>query len=40
MSGKALRETLTALGVIASMAFVGWEIRQSNVQEPPLGGAS
>ena len=32
MSGKAIRETFTALGVIASMVFVGWEIRQSNVQ--------
>ncbi len=32
MSGKAIRETLTALGVIASMVFVGWEIRTSNVQ--------
>ncbi len=24
MSGKAIRETLAALGVIASMVFVGW----------------
>ncbi len=32
MSGKAIRETLAALGVIASMVFVGMEIRQSNVQ--------
>ena len=32
MSGKAIRETLAALGVIASMVFVGLEIRQSNVQ--------
>ena len=30
MSGKAIRETLAALGVIASMVFVGWEIRQNN----------
>ena len=29
MSGKAIRETLAALGVIASMVFVGWEIRQN-----------
>ena len=32
MSGKAGRETLGMLGVIASMIFVGFEIRQSNVQ--------
>ena len=32
MSGKAIRETLAALGVIASMVFVGLEIKQSNVQ--------
>ena len=32
MSGKAIRETLAALGVIASMVFVGMEIRTSNVQ--------
>ena len=32
MSSKAIRETLTALGVIASMVFVGFEIRQSNIQ--------
>ena len=32
MSGKAIRETLTALGVIATMVFVGWEIRTSNMQ--------
>ena len=31
-SGTALRETLAALGVIASMAFVGLQIRDSNVQ--------
>ncbi len=31
MSGKAMRETFTALGVIASMIFVGWEIRQNTV---------
>ena len=30
MSGKAIRETLAALGVIASMVFVGLEIRQNN----------
>ena len=29
MSGKAIRETLTALGVIASMVFVGLEIQQN-----------
>ena len=29
MSGKAIRETLAALGVIASMIFVGLEIRQN-----------
>jgi hypothetical protein len=29
MSGKAVRETLAALGVIASMVFVGMEIRQN-----------
>jgi hypothetical protein len=28
MSGKAVRETLAALGVIASLVFVGMEIRQ------------
>ncbi len=32
MSGKAIRETLAALGVIASMVFVGLEIRASNTQ--------
>ena len=32
MSGKAIRETLAALGVIASMVFVGLQIRASNVQ--------
>ena len=32
MSGKAVRDTLTALGVIASLVFVGLEIQQSNVQ--------
>lgn len=31
MSGKALREVLAALGVIASMVFVGLEIRQNTV---------
>ena len=30
MSGKAIRETLAALGVIASMVFVGMEIQQNN----------
>ena len=30
MSGKAIRETLAALGVIASMVFVGMELRQNN----------
>jgi len=29
MSGKAVRETLAALGVIASLVFVGFEIRQN-----------
>ena len=29
MSGKAIRETLAALGVISSMVFVGLEIRQN-----------
>lgn len=32
MSGKTIRETLAALGVIASLIFVGFEIQQSNVQ--------
>jgi len=32
LSGKAVRETLAALGVIASMVFVGLQIRASNVQ--------
>ena len=31
MSGKAIRETLAALGVIASMVFVGFEIRQNTI---------
>jgi hypothetical protein len=31
MSGKAVRETLGFLAVVASMAFVGWEIRQNTV---------
>ncbi len=30
MSGKAIRETLAALGVIASMVFIGLEIQQNN----------
>ncbi len=29
MSGKAIRETLAALGVSASVVFVGLEIRQN-----------
>jgi len=29
MSGKAVRETLAALGVVASLVFVGVEIRQN-----------
>lgn len=32
VSGTALRETLAAIGVIVSMAFVGMQIRESNVQ--------
>jgi len=32
MSGKAIGETLAALGVMASMVFVGLQIQQSNVQ--------
>ncbi len=32
MRGRALRETLAALGVIASMVFVGTEIRQNTLQ--------
>lgn len=31
MSGKAIRETLAALGVIAGLVFVGWEIRLNTV---------
>ena len=31
MSGKAIRETLGFLAIVASMAFVGWEIRQNTV---------
>ena len=31
MSGKAIREILTALGVIASMIFAGLEIRQNTI---------
>ncbi len=30
MSGKAIRETLGFLAVVASLLFVGWEIRQNN----------
>ena len=29
MSGKAIRESLGFLAVVASMVFVGWEIRQN-----------
>ena len=32
MSGKTLRDTLAAAGVIASLVFVGLELRQSNAQ--------
>jgi len=32
MSATTIRETLAAFGVIASLLFVGWEIRQSNMQ--------
>ena len=32
MSGKMARETIGFLGVIASLAFVGMEVRQSNIQ--------
>ena len=32
MSSTAVRESLAALGVIASMVFVGLQIRQSNIQ--------
>ena len=31
MSGKAIREALAALGVMASMVFVGLEIRQNTI---------
>ena len=31
MSGKAIRETPGFLAVVASMIFVGWEIRQNTV---------
>ena len=31
MSGKAVRETLAALGVIASLVFVGLEVRQNSL---------
>ena len=33
MSGKAIRETLAALGVIASMVFVGIEIQQNSATQ-------
>ena len=32
MSGKAIRETLGFIAVVASLVFVGLEIRQNNVQ--------
>jgi hypothetical protein len=32
VTNRAARETLAAIGVIASLAFVGMQIRQSNVQ--------
>lgn len=32
VSGKAVRESLAAIGVIVSMAFVGMQIRESNIQ--------
>lgn len=32
MSGKTVRDTLAAAGVIASLTFVGVELRQSNAQ--------
>ena len=32
MSGKAVRETLGFLAVVAGLVFVGWEIQQNNVQ--------
>lgn len=32
MSGKNVRDTLAAIGVIASLVFVGLELRQSNAQ--------
>ena len=31
MSGKAIRETLAALAVVASLVFVGLEIQQNTV---------
>jgi len=31
MSPRAIRETLAVLGVIASLLFVGWEIRQNTI---------
>ncbi len=31
MSKKAIRETLTAVGVVASLIFVGYEIRQNTI---------
>ncbi len=30
MSGKAVRETMGFLAVVAGLVFVGWEIRQNN----------
>jgi hypothetical protein len=32
MAGRAVRETLAALGVVLSMVFVGMQIRMSNIQ--------
>jgi hypothetical protein len=32
MLSKSLRETLAVVGVIGSMAFVGMQIRESNIQ--------
>ncbi len=31
MSKKAIRETLAVLGVVASLIFVGYEIRQNTI---------
>jgi len=32
MLSKTVRETLAVVGVIGSMAFVGMQIRESNIQ--------